>query len=289
MSSSSHLTAIGSATQPPSGDEAGQQIPRHLACAARPPADILIDGSISYMFGSRASECYFGHLLKDDIRRSLLCWDVTGWPGACFTSQGVLDASAVAGPESGTLAPPACLEHHHRRPGRLLDYDARGLEGTIVPQAMWRPQGQSAIKKYVVNATLQWPVFFVCDGDRTVGFPLQERLPRVILGGQTYAPLGGQSSLQVRIKWPGYEAWQRQLQVRDDTHWRNPITLAKFAQYIGRCVSVFLQNCEGRPTCDPKWKIGKGGILPNEVLVLGVVHVSSGTWQPILALTKVVM
>lgn len=200
MSLSSHFTAIGSATQPPSRDEAGQQIPYHLACAGRPQADILVDGSISYMFGPRASECYFGHLLKEGIRRPLLCWDVPGWPGACFTSQGVLDAAAAAEPESGTLAPAACLEYQHRRPGRLLDYDARGLEGTVVPQAMWRPQGQSAIKKYVVNATLQWPVFFVRDDNRTLGFPLQEGPPRVILGGQTYAPLGGQSSLHVRIK-----------------------------------------------------------------------------------------
>ena len=109
-------------------------------------------------------------------------------------------------------------------------------------------------------------------------------------------------------QWPGYDVWKRQRQARDDTYRRDPITLAKFAQHVGRCVSELLQVCyteprwcrlltvliskqdyEERPTLDPKWRIGRGGILPNEVLVLGAVHVSSGTWQPILALTKVVM
>ncbi|KAI0290562.1 hypothetical protein BC826DRAFT_913013, partial [Russula brevipes] len=94
--------------------------------------------------------------------------------------------------------------------------------------------------------------------------------------------------------WPGYRTWKRQLQARDDTRWRKPITLAKFAQHIGRCVSDFIQvQTLGLIDVDNNsralWKIGGGGILPNEVLVLGAIHVSSGTWQPILALTKVVI
>jgi hypothetical protein len=159
----------------------------------RAPSDILVDGSISYMFGPRAAEVYFGNLLKSCIRRSQLCWDVPNWPGACFTSQGVLNV--IAETSSSTC---------HMRVGpkaRLLDYDVRSLEGTVVPQAIWCPQSQNAMNKYVLGATLQFPIFFVRQ-DRAVGLALHEAVerPYEVLGGETYAPLGGQSTLHVRIQ-----------------------------------------------------------------------------------------
>jgi len=151
----------------------------------------LVDGTISYMFGPGVAEVYFRYLLKGNIRRSLLCWDVPNWPGACFTSQGALNAVA----ETSS----AC---HEREPkARLLDYDARNLEGTVVPQALWSPHSRGAMNKYVLDAALQFPIFFVRQ-DRTVGLSLHEAVegPRGLLGAQTYAPLGGQSTLHVRIQ-----------------------------------------------------------------------------------------
>lgn len=162
----------------------------------RAPSDILVDGSISYMFGPRTAQVYFGYLLKESIRRSQLCWDVPAWPGACFTSQGILNATAET--SSSTC---------HKRVGtkaRLLDYDVRNLEGTVVPQVLWSPQSQGAMDKYVRDATLQFPIFFVRQ-DRVVGLSLYEAVegPREVLGGETYAPLGGQSTLHVRIQVSG--------------------------------------------------------------------------------------
>jgi hypothetical protein len=272
-----HSTISEFITHPCPRDECGQ-----ISCptsTSQSPilADLLVDGTLSYMFGSRASEWYFEHLLKRRIRRSLLRWDVPGWPGACFTVIGQAQASESETP----------LTHHERRApeARLLDYDVRGLGGTVVPQALWSPRGMSAAKKYVLEATLQWPVFFVRE-DRTVGISLQEAVKgrsRALIGAQTHAPLGGRCTLHVRIKvstavddrpagrsvvplstslshattlpgpppevglicvlsqWPGYEVWSRQRQARDDTHRRNPITLAKFAQCVGRCVKELLQ------------------------------------------------
>ena len=181
---SSYFTAIESVTHPYPKDDAGRTS-HPTTCASQAPADILVDGALSYMFGSRISEWYFEHLLKGRIRRSLLRWDVPGWPGACFTSQ-----------ESGSEIP---VFHEQ---ARLLDYDVRRLRGTIVPQALWGPQGQGATKKYVLDATLQWPVFFIRE-DHTVGLSLQEAVegPRqALLGAQTRAQLGERSTLHVRIK-----------------------------------------------------------------------------------------
>jgi len=176
-------------------DEAEEMYSYLTPCTSsyRAPSDILVDGSISYMFGPRAAEGYFGYLLKGSIRRSQLCWDVPTWPGACFTIQGVLNATAET-PSSNC----------HKRVGpraRLLDYDVRNLEGTVVPQVLWSPQSQSTMNKYVRDATLQFPIFFVRQ-DRAVGLTLHEAVegPRKVLGAQTYAPLGGQSTLHVRIQ-----------------------------------------------------------------------------------------
>jgi hypothetical protein len=41
-------------------------------------------------------------------------------------------------------------------------------------------------------------------------------------------------------QWPGYNAFKRQIQIRDETLSRNPITIAKFANHIGRSVEAFL-------------------------------------------------
>ncbi len=161
----------------------------------RPPSDIFIDGSISYMFGPKDAEVYFGYLLKGSIRTSELCWDVPDRPGACFTSQGVV-LDAIAERSSGTC---------HKRVGpkaRLLDYDVRNLEGTVVPQVLWSPQSEGAMNKYVLDATLQFPIFFVRQEDRAVGLTLHEAVqgPHEVLGAQTCAPLGGQTTLHVRIQ-----------------------------------------------------------------------------------------
>jgi hypothetical protein len=176
-------------------DEAEKMHSYLTSCTSsyRAPSDILVDGSISYMFGPRTAELYFSYLLKGSIRRSQLSWDVPTWPGACFTSQGVLNATART--SSSTC---------HKRVGpkaRLLDYDVRNLEGTVVPQVLWCPQSQGAMNKYVLGATLQFPIFFVRQ-DRAVGLALYEAVEgrREVLGGETYAPLGGQSTLHVRIQ-----------------------------------------------------------------------------------------
>jgi hypothetical protein len=180
---------------PPTSRDEAEQIYHHLtpgASSSRPPSDILVDGTISYSFGPRGAEDYFRHLLKGSIRRSLLCCDVPNWPGACFTSQGALDA----------VAETSSTRHEWEPRAHLLDYDTRNLEGTVVPQALWSPQSEAAMNKYVVDAVLQFPIFFV-RRDRIVGLSLQEAMEgpcEVLLGAQTYAPLGGQSTLHVRIQ-----------------------------------------------------------------------------------------
>ena len=190
-------------------DEAAKKRNYFTPCASShrsPPPDILVDGSISYTFGPKAAEVYFGYLLKGSIRRSQLCWDVPTWPGACFTSQGILDSALPLPLASGSSSNNNNNIYHHERIGgpktRLLDYDVRNLEGTVVEQVLWSPQSQGAMNKYVLDAPLQFPIFFVRQDGRALGLALHEAVegPREVLGAQMYAPLGGQSTLHVRIQ-----------------------------------------------------------------------------------------
>jgi hypothetical protein len=51
-------------------------------------------------------------------------------------------------------------------------------------------------------------------------------------------------------QWPGYNEFKRQVQIRDETPTRNPITVGKFAHHVGRSVEAFLQVSFLVLTCD---------------------------------------
>lgn len=35
-----------------------------------------------------------------------------------------------------------------------------------------------------------------------------------------------------------------------------------------------------------RWKLGEGGVLLDEIKIIGLLHVSQGTWMPMLHLTR---
>lgn len=40
---------------------------------------------------------------------------------------------------------------------------------------------------------------------------------------------------------------------------------------------------------NPAWRIGAHGIMQNHVKIIGAVHVSAGSWMPIMQLTEYVL
>jgi hypothetical protein len=54
-------------------------------------------------------------------------------------------------------------------------------------------------------------------------------------------------------QWPGYNEFKRQVQIRDETPAKNPITVAKFAHHIGRSVEAFLRVSFLVLTCDMRF------------------------------------
>jgi hypothetical protein len=100
------------------------------------------------------------------------------------------------------------------------------------------------------------------------------------------------------------------VQTHDETKARNPITIAKFAQHFARSVDAFLrvslprhyershilnrilyQDCQPGPQYQwyPQWHVGPGFIDRNSIIIVGAVHVSAGSWMPIIQLNHYII
>ncbi|KAI0272473.1 hypothetical protein BC834DRAFT_348809 [Gloeopeniophorella convolvens] len=187
-------------------------------------------------------------------------------PEAIFTARNVPRHARV---------PTASL---HGNGGWVIDYTVVGT-GTVVPQSLWMPQHGNDLRRHVVEAALQLPIFFV-HPNGTLGIPVLDstvNTPQTVTlrNGNLRAPLGGKVTTYIRIQWPGYEPFQRQIQIKDETPEHNQITIAKFAQHVSRSVDVFLL------------KGSLGGSLGGRII--GAIQASAGCWMPILQLTGYVM
>ncbi|KAI9435641.1 hypothetical protein BJY52DRAFT_1130978, partial [Lactarius psammicola] len=223
---------------------------------------LLIDGYIAHTFHSRRAEKYFLHLLKP---------------------------KSGSIPQVTTLSDPGRESHFFLTPdSRVLDH-AVVNRGSVVPQIMWSLPTVAARGWGVTEVVLQMPIFF--EGvDGTLGLSLEAAAAgrcHALRNAQEFAPVGHRSTTFIRIIWLGYKDFTRQVQTRDETSEHNPITIFRFAHHIGRSVDAFL---EVRPSdllrTTPQWQIGPSGIQRSDIIVIGAIHVSVGSWMPILQLGR---
>ena len=140
------------------------------------------------MFGRRDAAFFIESLLKVNVRDVFLYGNVLGWHNAYMVpnpsiNDGRCDAFAS-----------------NNQPLWLLDIIPVPMYH-VVPQQIWTPPNQSDWRRYVEQANLRMPVFFV-QNDGTIGLPLARALSgqRALLRcGDTPAPLGGGHSTQIRI------------------------------------------------------------------------------------------
>ncbi|KAN0132294.1 hypothetical protein V8E53_009894 [Lactarius tabidus] len=125
------------------------------------------------------------------------------------------------------------------------------------------------------------------------------RLPDILRGcdsnlhkANSFAPLGGKTMTQIRINWPRYGPWNRQIALRDETRARNPIAVGRFMKHVGSSVERFFRECMSNScvATDPRWQIGIfGGITQEQVKIIGAINVTAGSWMPIIPLTRYVI
>ena len=144
--------------------------------------DLLTDGYIPYTFSPQAAANYYTVLFKVDPsviqafvhKKTFFVWNQpTIW-----------------------TQPPLNFDG---RPGWLLDYHIRP-GGSIVPQQIWFPQGQGDWRRYVEQARLQMPLFFV-DGNGNLGVPVVNAAAgqMCLRGAGEPAPFGDKTTTKIRI------------------------------------------------------------------------------------------
>ncbi|EIM80463.1 uncharacterized protein STEHIDRAFT_33963, partial [Stereum hirsutum FP-91666 SS1] len=102
-------------------------------------------------------------------------------------------------------------------------------------------------------------------------------------------------SISVRISWPGYAFWSRQIPTRDFRTPPQPVTRAKLAKNVAKTVERFITEHQNRSMDDAgdagsaaanqKWKIGgPDGIQATDLVLLHLENVSKSSWQVALQL-----
>ncbi|KAJ7746866.1 hypothetical protein DFH07DRAFT_581064 [Mycena maculata] len=175
-----------------------------------------------------------------------------------------------------------------------LSLPAAGVSGPFVPQLMYKPHTNSDRRRYVEEVDMEAPIHFWVENPSECGIPLSDalhsRVRRLLKRDETVFE-GRGPSVSIRLEWPGYRQWSRQIPTKDFRSPPGPITRAKLAKNVAKCVQRFIQERHGQPMeddADARWRVGPG---PNQIkledlVLVSIHHVSMGSWQPHLRLRR---
>ncbi|KAA1468873.1 hypothetical protein DENSPDRAFT_546342 [Dentipellis sp. KUC8613] len=200
--------------------------------------------------------------------------------------------------EDVRLFSPTFVSHpfpHWERDGRTLDcyvvFDEN--RGLIMPLDVWQPLYPSVREQHVVNSPLCLPIYFYRSDSNDIGIPLvdaAEKRCRTLSHWFDSVDLGGKATTWIKILAKGYPEFGRQMQARDETAARCPLRMEKVAQHVGRIVRKWIAEASTQQMRtedgDPRWRIGQGGITERDIILLGIINVSAGTWMPLFRLNR---
>ncbi|KAI0313536.1 hypothetical protein OF83DRAFT_1175581 [Amylostereum chailletii] len=270
MSSSSHSPILVSSR--PVYPFAYQLIPALSKTTTASP-NVMTDGYISYTFSPRGADYFFKFLLKVRSVRELRV---------------ALEYNRFLVYNQPSVLPPPISMDAYQRPRWLLDFIAETARGTVVPQEIWMPQAPQDHQRHIADANLQMPIFFM-QLNGAVGIPLRLAASRTTngsLAGGTYpALMGGRVTTHFCLKWLGYSEFRRQIELQAHGV---PLTIERLVHKIGSFVDAFVQESANAPSSYPQWRVGTHPtvITRENITIMGLVHVSAGTWMPILQLNR---
>ncbi|KAI9461492.1 hypothetical protein HD554DRAFT_1513184 [Boletus coccyginus] len=160
----------------------------------------------------------------------------------------------------------------------------------FVPQTVYQPYTEADKKRYIRDVELQETIFFQLHGSSELGISLDDALRQRLKHLNDKEDLMFVScgpSVSIRIQWPCYAPWSKQIPTKDFKTPRGPITRAKLAKNIATCIRHFVDSVEDKPMeaeSDRRWKIGKRYIKVEDLILVSLHHVSKGSWQPQLRL-----
>lgn len=158
--------------------------------------------------------------------------------------------------------------------------------GPTVPQQLYNVGTTHAFHLTVGSGM---PVVFnVAEG---AGIPLEQLLHRRTIhlqaGDERISDMSG-DTISIRIEWPGYPSFTKQIASKDWRKKRSPNTREMLAFKVAGAVHAFFKKHANTP-CDPpnsRWRIGPNGIRIEHLVLVSLHRVSQGSWQPKLCLIR---
>ncbi|KAF9076540.1 hypothetical protein BDP27DRAFT_802711 [Rhodocollybia butyracea] len=166
--------------------------------------------------------------------------------------------------------------------------------GPFIPQNMYKPHTNSDRLRHVEEIDLDEPIYFWMENPSECGISLSDALHsrvRRLLDRDKTVFEGRGPSVSIRLEWPGYRPWSRQIPTKDFRTPPGPITRAKLAKNVAKCVLRFIserQNHSLEDEYNSRWRVssGKSSIKLEDLILVSFHHVSMGSWQPHLRLAR---
>ncbi|KIJ60484.1 hypothetical protein HYDPIDRAFT_98644 [Hydnomerulius pinastri MD-312] len=163
---------------------------------------------------------------------------------------------------------------------------------TFVPQRVYQPYTKADRLRYVRDAQLKEPIFFYSSQPSEWGISLGDALKarlKQLKDKDEAVFIGCGPSVSIRLQWPGYRPWTKQIPTMDFKTPKRPITKAKLAKNIANCVRRFIEMT-GKQAIDAdvdrRWRVGKQNIEVEDLMLVSLHHVTAGSWQPQLRLRR---
>ncbi|KIJ20813.1 hypothetical protein PAXINDRAFT_165652 [Paxillus involutus ATCC 200175] len=160
----------------------------------------------------------------------------------------------------------------------------------FIPQKVYQPYTEADRLRYIQEITLKKTIFFYSQSELGILLDdaLKQRLKHLDDKDEPMF-VGCGPSVSIRLQWPGYRPWTKQIPTMDFKNPKGPITKLKLAKNIANCVRRFIEAVDSKamePDSDRRWKVGKRNIKVEDLVLVSLHHVSKGSWQPQLRLRR---
>lgn len=159
-----------------------------------------------------------------------------------------------------------------------------------IPQSIYQPYTEADRVRYIEKADLKEPIIFQTAHPDQWGISLDDALKakmKDLLNKDDSMFEDCGPSVSIRLQWPGYRAWTKQIPTMDFKSPKGPITRAKLAKNIANCVKRFIEEKEKERMemeADRRWRVGTRYIRMEDLILVSLHHISKGSWQPQLRL-----
>lgn len=146
----------------------------------------------------------------------------------------------------GTMVP---APHHTHRTVVELAQPFHSL-GHVLPQRTYRPHTQSDRRRYVEEVDLEEPIMFYMQNPEGCGIQCRDALNSKFMrlsGRDDPMFINRGPSVSIRLCWPGYAPWSRQIPTRDFRTPPGPITRSKLAKNVAKTVQRFIDVSRDYP------------------------------------------